>query len=75
MILPILYGCMSAVKILRLSWRTKKSKFIHLLPKLLVVGGEFDLNLIFSKIRYNKLLCYSFAHINLFLARLRLFLF
>ena len=46
MILPIL-SCMSAVKILRLSWCT--SKFIHL---LVVVGGAFYLNLIFYKIRY-----------------------
>ena len=67
MILPIL-SCMSAVKILCLSWHT--SKFMH----LLVVGGAsyFNLILIFLKLD-NKLLCYSFAHFNLFSARSRLY--
>ena len=38
-----------------------------------MVGGAFYLNLEFSKIRYNNLLCYSFAHVNLFLARSQLY--
>ena len=57
----------SAVKILHLGWRT--SNFIRLLSITGGGGRAFYLNSEFFEIRYNKLLCYSFAHVNLFLAR------
>ena len=62
----------SAVKILCLSWHT--SKFIHLLSIIYNCWWwEEHFFFLFSKIRYNKLLCYSFGHVHLFLARSRLY--